>query len=71
MTTKVASVEDLVAPSPETEVGAEPLSEAKSQIRAFTKEVSTWISECKAWNAKCKLAMANSAQVGARNGNHI
>ena len=33
-------------------------------MRAFTKEVSASISECKAWNAEYKLAKANNAQVG-------
>ena len=52
------------------EVSAKPLSKAESQMGAFTKEISTWILECKAWNAKYKLARANNAQVGAGTGNH-
>ena len=45
------------------------LSEAKSQMRAFTKEISAWILECKAWNPKCKLARAKNAQAGTGTGN--
>ena len=69
VTTKVASAGNLVALSPELEVSAEPLSEAKSQIRAFMK-VIPWISEFKAWNAKCKLARANNIHAVAGIGTH-
>ena len=51
------------------QVSIKPLSEAESQMRAFTKEVSAWILECKAWNADCKLARAENAQAMARTGN--
>ena len=71
VTTNMASVGDPGAPPPGPEVSAEPLLEAESQMRAFTKEVSAWISECKTWNAKCKLAMDNNAQAGAGIGNHV
>ena len=46
------------------DVSTEPLLEAESQMRAFTKEVNAWISECKTWNPKCKLARAKNAQGG-------
>ena len=39
-------------------------------MRAFTKEVSPWISECEAWNAEWKLARANNAHARAGTGNH-
>ena len=70
MTTIAASVGDLGVPSWGPEGNTEPLSEAKSQMQAFMKEVSAWILECKAWNAECKLARGNNSQAGAGIGNH-
>ena len=67
VTAKVASAGDPGAPSLESEVTAEPLSEAKSQMRAFMKEVSAWILECKACNAEYKLARTGNDQVGDSN----
>ena len=54
---------DLGDPPSGPGVSAKPLLEAKSQMRAFMKEVSAWILDCKVWNAECWLARANNTQM--------
>ena len=69
MTAKVALAGDQGDSPSRSEVGTEPSSEGHSQLRAFMKEVSTWISECKAWNVECKVVRAKNAQAGTGTGN--
>ena len=64
VTAKVASAGDFGDSPPGPEVSTKPLSEAESHMRAFTKEVSAWISECKAWNAESKLARLRMYKLG-------
>ena len=69
LTAKVTPMGDQGDLPPVSEVGTEPLLEAKSQMRAFTKEVSAWILECKAWNVEYKLAKAKNTQAWTGTGN--
>ena len=70
MTGKVASAGVLGNTLPRPDVSVQPLSDAKSQMRACIQEVIAWIWECKAWNAECKLARAKNIQSRTRMGNH-
>ena len=69
VTTKVASVGDQGDSPSRSEVNTKPLSEAESQIRAFMKEVSAWILECKAWDAEYNLDRAKNTQARTGTGN--
>ena len=69
VTAKVTSLRDQGEAPPDSDVGTNPLLEAESQIRAFMREVSAWISDCRAWNTEYKLARARNAQARTGTGN--